>query len=332
MELDNKNKLKAEFNPKVSIVIPVFNGSDYLNEAIESALAQTYKNIEIIVVNDGSTDAGRTENIALSYGDKIKYFRKENGGVATALNLGIKEMTGEYFSWLSHDDMYFPHKVEAQVNVLSEMKNKEVYLFSDFEFIDESGKHLSYFRVEEEFRNHFGLCVLFNQIHGCTVLMHKNILSEIHGFTPKYLTTQDYRAWIEVFKKGFPAIHIRETLVKSRLHKDQGTKVMSEISATEIQDLEKDLISNITPQYPTFQERIRLYYKAKNISLYKFFLDIVRKNEKSFIKVIKLTYLITRLSVEDKVKITEIGNISKASHLLRKGLRKIEKIGEKIFK
>lgn len=71
-----------EFKPLVSIVIPVYNGSNYLQEALDSAVAQTYKNLEIIVVNDGSTDD--TENIALSYGDKIRYFYKENGGTSTA--------------------------------------------------------------------------------------------------------------------------------------------------------------------------------------------------------------------------------------------------------
>ena len=75
--------------PKVSVIIPVYNGSNYMREAIDSALAQTYKNIEIIVVNDGSTD--NTEEIALSYGDKIKYYSKENGGVATALNFAIEK-------------------------------------------------------------------------------------------------------------------------------------------------------------------------------------------------------------------------------------------------
>ena len=82
------------FNPLVSIVIPVYNGANYVSEAIESALKQTYKNIEIIVVNDGSTD--NTEKIVKKYGDKIRYFYKENGGVASALNLGIKNMKGEY--------------------------------------------------------------------------------------------------------------------------------------------------------------------------------------------------------------------------------------------
>ena len=96
--------------PLVSIIIPVYNGEKYMREAIDSALNQTYKNIEVIVVNDGSKD--NTDEIALSYGDKIRYFKKENGGVSTALNLGIKEMKGEYFCWLSHDDVYEYNKVD----------------------------------------------------------------------------------------------------------------------------------------------------------------------------------------------------------------------------
>ena len=78
--------------PLVSIIIPVYNGSDYLKEAIESALAQTYSNIEILVVNDGSCDDGKTEEIALSYKDRIRYITKPNGGVSSALNLGIAQM------------------------------------------------------------------------------------------------------------------------------------------------------------------------------------------------------------------------------------------------
>ena len=84
--------MKKDKCPLVSIIIPVYNGANYLAEAIDSALAQTYNNVEVIVVNDGSNDNGATERVALSYGDKIKYFAKENGGVSSALKYGIEKM------------------------------------------------------------------------------------------------------------------------------------------------------------------------------------------------------------------------------------------------
>ena len=79
----------TNYSPLVSIVIPVYKGATYMRIAIDSALAQTYLNTEVIVVNDGSPDDGETEKIALSYGDKIRYFTKPNGGCASALNFGI---------------------------------------------------------------------------------------------------------------------------------------------------------------------------------------------------------------------------------------------------
>lgn len=102
--------------PKVSIIIPVYNGEKYVSEAIKSALNQTYKNIEVIVIDDGSED--KTETICKSFGKKIKYFKKKNGGVSSALNLAIKKMRGDYFSWLSHDDLYYPEKIERQIKFL----------------------------------------------------------------------------------------------------------------------------------------------------------------------------------------------------------------------
>ena len=113
---------KDMYMPKISIVIPAYNASNYLAEAIDSALAQTYPNVEIIVVNDGSKDDGATRAVALSYGDKIRYFEKENGGSSSALNVGIANMTGEWFSWLSHDDLYVPEKLEKQIESINTLK------------------------------------------------------------------------------------------------------------------------------------------------------------------------------------------------------------------
>ena len=87
----------SENIPLVSIVIPVYNGGQYMREAIDSALGQTYPNCEVIVVNDGSKDDGQTEAIAMSYGDRIRYFSKPNGGCGSALNVGIANMRGVFF-------------------------------------------------------------------------------------------------------------------------------------------------------------------------------------------------------------------------------------------
>ena len=119
---------------KVSIVIPVFNGSNYLKNAIDSALSQTYANCEVIVINDGSTDDGKTAAIAKSYGDKIRYYEKENGGVATAVNLGIELMKGDYFAWLSHDDMFTNDKIEKQMNAIKASGIKEAICHCNFDF------------------------------------------------------------------------------------------------------------------------------------------------------------------------------------------------------
>ena len=127
-------------DPLVSIIIPVYNGTNYLREAIDSALGQTYSNCEIIVVNDGSNDNGETEKMALAFGDKIRYFSKGNGGVSTALNLGINNMRGDYFSWLSHDDLYTTEKIEKNVAAIKDSPMRIVY--SDYDSIDAKGRNI----------------------------------------------------------------------------------------------------------------------------------------------------------------------------------------------
>ena len=140
----------TNFRPLVSIIIPVYNGSDFLEQAIKSALNQTYLNTEIIVVNDGSNDGGKTEEIAKKYctNDKCKYFFKNNGGTASALNYGIRVSSGSYICWLSHDDMFSPDKIECQIRSLNRFANRgkdinRIILYSKTKLIDEKSKELN---------------------------------------------------------------------------------------------------------------------------------------------------------------------------------------------
>jgi glycosyltransferase involved in cell wall biosynthesis len=209
-------------SPQVSIVIPVYNGANYLRNAIDSAIAQTYRNIEVVVINDGSSDSGKTEEIAKSYGDRIEYFYKENGGVASALNFGIRHMTGEYFSWLSHDDMYYPNKIEVQMNFLK--KEKEcVVLYSDYDFIDNESKLLRTNRIEHIEPENFQRALITDwPIHGCTALVPRKCFDDCGLFDEKLKYTQDYDLWFRI-ANTFKFKHIPEVLIQSRLHEEQGT-------------------------------------------------------------------------------------------------------------
>src|SRR5919107_5564738 len=137
--------------PKVTIAIPVYNGSNYLAEAVESALAQDYGNTEIIVVNDGSDDGGATESIAHRYLSRIKYIAQENRGVGGAMNTALRAMTGDVFTWLSHDDVYLPHKTSAQAAYHRRLRKPDAILFSNYHRIDDAGAvtHTSRYSIRE---------------------------------------------------------------------------------------------------------------------------------------------------------------------------------------
>jgi glycosyltransferase involved in cell wall biosynthesis len=213
----------SDFNPLVSIVIPVYNGSDFMREAIDSALAQTYDNIEVLVINDGSTDDGETERIGLSYGNRIRYFSKINGGVTAALNLGILEMRGDYLSWLSHDDLYIPEKVERQVKCLASSLNRDAIIFSDYMNVNENNKDLYPVCMDHDLLNEKPLYAVFRgSLHGCTLIVPRSAFIS-SGIFNNLRTTQDYDLWFRMIRNHI-FIHMPEILVRSRLHPNQGSR------------------------------------------------------------------------------------------------------------
>lgn len=222
-------------NPKVSIIIPVYNGSNYLREAIDSAINQTYNNLEIIVINDGSDDGGMTEKIVYSYGDRIRYCRKENGGVASALNEGIRWMSGEFFSWLSHDDVYYPEKVEVQIAQMRQLLRPAV-LYGDYELIDGQSRILSRMAIRHVAPSEFRKALICdNPIHGCSALIPRGCFENVGMFDERFRTTQDYDLWFRM-AQAYDFIHMPVVLLKSREHAGQGTVTMSELHIRECND------------------------------------------------------------------------------------------------
>jgi len=235
-------------NPKVSIVIPVYNGQDFLGEAIDSALAQTYKNVEILVINDGSDDDGATERVAMSYGDKVRYYHKQNGGVASALNRAIAEMTGDYFSWLSHDDLYTKDKVEKEINALSRIGREDVVIYSDYSVFTNNPEDSVPIRLQGVPSEHFRYWITIeNRLHGCTLLIPRSAFEKVGGFNESLRTTQDYDLWFRMARE-IPFIHLPEVLVKARSHPNQGSHKMAGIALAECNALLSSFVRSLNQQ------------------------------------------------------------------------------------
>jgi glycosyltransferase involved in cell wall biosynthesis len=211
--------------PLVSIVIPVFNGARYLAEAIDSALAQSHQNIEVIVVDDGSDDGGATAAICEDYGDQIRYFRKPNGGVASALNFGISKMSGSYFSWLSHDDRYLPDKVRMQLEMVLEHP-EPVVVFGDAFVINPDGKRRWQTRLGERWRPEFDprWLALEGRLSGCTLLIPRVCFEQCGMFDEGRPTVQDLELWYRIGSR-YRFVFCPVAVVESRVHPDQGSAI-----------------------------------------------------------------------------------------------------------
>ena len=235
---------------KVSIIIPAYNASNYLDEAIQCALKQTYKNIEIIVVNDGSNDDNKTRAVADKYKNEIKYYEQKNGGVSSALNSGIKIMTGEYFSWLSHDDLYDYKKIEKQMKYIYREKDDDLIIGCLHSFVDKNAELLfngKYIDNRKNYQNQRPLKYLFEgYINGCDLLINKKLFEKYGLFDEKLKTTQDYDMWFRLLKnKNSKLLIVPEYLVKSRCHEEQVSKAKIEYHVKECEQLWQGMINSL---------------------------------------------------------------------------------------
>lgn len=221
------------YQPLVTIVIPVYNGANYLAESINSALEQTYQNKEIIVVNDGSNDDGETEKVALSFGDKITYLCKENGGVSSALNLCIEHMHGEWLSWLSHDDLYYPEKVEAEVNYVGDLLKKNpdldlnrVVVRCAAESMDKNGKTILKYNYSDVKEKEPLIEMILNNVYnyrlaGCSFLLPADAFKKVGKFNESIRTVSDAEYWYRLLFAGYDFYYLDRYLIRGRVHKKQ---------------------------------------------------------------------------------------------------------------
>jgi glycosyltransferase involved in cell wall biosynthesis len=201
-------------NPLVSVVIPFYNRVDWLCEAVESVLNQTYDNFEIIVVNDGSTE--KMDDFLYKYGDKIIYRYKENGGAATARNLAMEIATGDYIAFLDSDDIWLPEKTEKQITFMEE--SGAMWSHTGFYYWNPDTNKITIVNNSSDFGNIYQKYYISVRIATPSVIIRKQLLNELSDpiFPVEYIKGQDSNFYHRI-SLDFPIYLVKEPLVKVRL-------------------------------------------------------------------------------------------------------------------
>ena len=204
---------------KVSVIVPTYNRAHMITEAIESVLSQTFKDFELIIVDNYSTDD--TESIVKSYVDKrIRYFKNQNNGlVSINRNYGIQKSGGEYIAFLDDDDLWLPEKLEKQVELLDSSKQLGL-VYSNSYVIDSNGylRETTYLYGMKPARGSaFNELFRFNFIPTLTVAIRREVLDKVGEFNPRYKICQDYDLWLRI-AEYYPIDFVEQPLAKFRVH------------------------------------------------------------------------------------------------------------------
>ena len=212
-----KIQIVRNYNPsiKVSIVLPTYNGSRYIKESIDSCLSQTHSNIELVVVDDASTD--NTPDIVNSYDDKrIIYIRhQKNLKLPHALNTGFAHTAGDYLTWTSDDNLYGPDAIKTMLSFLYTYKKID-FVYAGQYAIDESRNVLRYDEVRP-----IESLKISNPVGGC-FLYARNVAETVGRYNTGAFLAEDLDYWIRV-SKSFHVVALRRPLYYYRYHKDSLT-------------------------------------------------------------------------------------------------------------
>lgn len=225
---------------KVSVVIPTYNRAKFIEDAIDSVIRQTYNDIEIIVVDDGSTDA--TPDILKKYGDRIEVIRQKRMGVSSARNRGIKESRGEYIAFLDSDDIFYKRKLEIQMEVVT--SNHAVFICYTNEKWILNGEHKNQHAKHRKysgwiFDRTLPLCI----VSPSSAVIKRSVFDERGGFDEKFAVCEDYEFWIRL-SLHYPFHYIDMPLVIKRGgHPDQLSRKFWGMDRFRIRALEKILDS-----------------------------------------------------------------------------------------
>lgn len=298
---------------KVSIVTPVYNAEKYIAKSIESVLNQTYQDFELIIINDGSKD--NSEQIIQKYlnDTRIKYFPQENKGESVARNRGLDIAQGEYIAFLDADDMYYPNKIEEQLNFFNKNDDVDV-VYTDIQIIDELGNNQNELKSEEIIlnQNNFIASMLYRQLipGPAAIMLRRKCIDNGLRYPENYLNAEDYMFTIQLalnfnfrylpkklyfyrrHKNNLTNNHIKQVESECRIIKSLGTQKIINIVRNTSYAIEQQnlLLAKIFLKINELEKALQFledvsadweYFFVKGIVLYKFnrFLDAKKSFE-----------------------------------------------------
>ena len=255
-----KNKKKQK-KPLISVIIPTYNRGWIIEEAVDSVLSQVYRDFELIIVDDGSTD--NTLEILNSYQDDITVFRQNNHGVSTARNRGITAASGRFIAFLDSDDLWLPQKLFRQVEFFN--KNQDAQICQTEETWIRKGVRVNPKKRHKKpegmiFEQSLALCL----VSPSAVMIRRSLFDEVGVFDEKLPVCEDYDLWLRISCR-FPVYLIDTSLIIKRGGHDDQLSASSGLDKFRIESLKKiitsDLLSKI--QYraavKTLKEKCAIY-------------------------------------------------------------------------
>ena len=226
----------------VSVVIPTYNRSALLKEAVESVLVQTVGADEVIIVDDGSTD--ETPRVLEAFGSRVRFLRKENSGVSAARNAGIEVARGEWLAFLDSDDLWCPRKLEAQLAYLSTRSDMRICQVEEIWI--RNGKRLN---PRKHHRKPSGFCfaALLERclVSPSGVMIHREILEDVGLFDETLPACEDYDLWLRIGCRYAIGLVEEPLVVKRGGHPDQLSASVPMLDRYRIRALEKLLRSGV---------------------------------------------------------------------------------------
>jgi len=245
---------------KISVIIPTFNRRYVLHRAIESVVNQTRPPIEIIVVDDGSTDG--TRDWLVNTFPLVKYIYQDNKGVSSARNRGIEVSKGSWVSFLDSDDEWMPTKLEEQESYIIE--NPEIKFCHTNEIWIRNGVRVNQMKKHQKYGGDiFEKCLDICRISPSSVLIKKDVFDDIGLFDESLRVCEDYDMWLRYTSRFSVLFLDRQLIIKYGGHSDQLSRVNSGIERYRIRSLENLLNSNIISEVQSRHARDQLVIKLK---------------------------------------------------------------------